>query len=379
MLQIFFKSRLLSICFVLICCFLLSCTMVKSRYSTELLDNETVCIFVNIENKLQRVFNVEIKDQPFVSDLNTCDYLLVSTIYKTELPLANASGVRMEKETTIMSLYTLYKYNKRQKIKVQKAFENTSIQEFYQYTSGKNASMSKGSGVTMNEVQEMITEFQGIINNYSSVNDKMREVLLKIGSGSKKISMSYFIDSLLLTASDQSRDDVETQLAKELAHLIMDTAIFDIIDWKKDMHIRECRRYYDAFIDIDWSKYVLTNEMTVQDSDLEWTDQQKLDLKESCQTHFVEYQREKKRIKEEEAVMHKERLAGELPIRIKLERSNMRHEIEEYINRDENSIETKRAQSVKEFREGGKMDYVDGKIKRTALVDKEKIDKNKTI
>ena len=54
-----------------------------------------------------------------------------------------------------------------------------------------------------------------------------------------------------------------------------------------------------AFIDIDWSKYVLTDEMTVQDSDLEWTDQQKLDLKESCQTHFVEYQREKKRIKEE--------------------------------------------------------------------------------
>ena len=65
----------------------------------------------------------------------------------------------MEKETTMMSLYTLYKYDKRQKIKVQKAFENTSIQEFYQYTSGKNASMSKGSGVTMNEVQEMITEF----------------------------------------------------------------------------------------------------------------------------------------------------------------------------------------------------------------------------
>lgn len=308
------------------------CYGVQSNYSSSILNNEKICIYVNIENNAQRIFNKTLTENWHVSTIPNCDYLLVATLYSNNIKISNASGVRLENNVMMTANYNIYKYNIQNKNKIDNILNNLDLRDFQQYTSGKNASMSKGSGVTITEHMENILEMQGILRVYNGTTNKLGSILEPVGNGSVNASSSYAIHDVLLTNSNQGLYDTEQQLAQYLANDVMENVVFDIIDFKIEKQKQQCRKYYDKFIHIDLSKYVKTDAETDKPSNDEFdtmTKEDKQKLEQLCSKEFKIYKKEKEQRKQQELQIHNERKIKEQERRIEIEKSGSRREIEE--------------------------------------------------
>ena len=346
-----------------ICCYSYGCVGVLSKYNQSVLDGEKICVYANIENEMQRVFIKTLKDNPFITELEKCNYLLVATIYSSLSSLSRSGGVKMEENINANVIYNLYKYDAKEYLKVKDILNNPTIREFHQYTSGKNVSMSKGSGASMREARETTFELQGILKVYNDTNNRLARILKLANKGTERSAMSYFFNILTPTASVQNKSDIETQLARELASRIIDDVIFDIIDFKAEEHKGKCRQYYDAFIEVDLSKYVLLNDnVFAEQKNSKMTEIQKKDFELSCKNEFKEYIEEKQTKKDEEKKEHIDRLDREKQLRKNLELAGKRAEIEEYIlqeNRRKNNEIDKIKKDEKEFIENQKLNLTE--------------------
>ena len=306
------------------------CKSIHSQYGSNLIVDKNICVYLNIENNLNRVFIRRLKENPNIvnsTDIDSnCDYLLLVVLYQTYLEVLNAMSIRIENKITMSATYDLYKYDKTKTSKIKTVLETPILYEFEQYMGEKNKSMSKSGGANANEHKEKNFEVKGTLNVYYGTKVRIDKILKSIGSGKDTEDGAYMVDNALLTSLQQSKEDVENQLAKTLAERVFDDVILDIISYKQSEHEKECREYYDKYLNINFDDKNLQYSIGSQKNKMK----EKESFEKSCDAEFKKYRQEKDKAERRKAEEHKKRIKKEKNIRLKMIESGRQSDIEEY-------------------------------------------------
>ena len=332
------------------------CESIHSQYGSNLIADKNICVYLNIENNLNRVFIRRLKENPNIvnsTDVGSnCDYLLLVVLYQTYREVLNAAGIRGENKITMSAIYDLYKYDKTKTSKIKTVLETPILYSFEQYVGAKNKSMSKSGGANANEHKEKNFDVKGTLNVYYGTKVRIDEILKPI-SGSKDTEDGiYMVNNALLTSLQQSKEDVENQLAKTLAERVFDDAILDIISYEQSEHKKECREYYDKYLNINFDDKNLQYSVGSQKN----TMKEKELFEKSCDVEIKKYRHEKNKIERKRVEEHRKRVKKEKIIRLKMIESDRQSDIEEY-----RLLEKKR-----EYKKGNKQGGFNEKNKSTA-------------
>ena len=311
----FIRSSFLLLVFSALSCQKLS---VSNKYTTS---NEKICIHLNIESNIDRLFLKQFKENPNVANIDDCDYFLLATITKMPRAITSSAGIQVINNVNMYAYYNLYKFNRTKLNEVKNILENPSIYEHINYTGKKKPAILKSSSA-MNEIREQTGENQNIMNIYAKTNIKINKLLTKISNGYSNKNINYVINYGLLTNLQQSRDDAEEQIIKTLAEQIYNNILLDIEDFNLNEHSQKCREYYDKCI----NPFLDENEKTTICNTIAIASEEKKMLETSCKAEFNKYEKEK--IEQR----HQER-----EYRLKLIRTKMQDKIRE-IERDEVKI-----------------------------------------
>lgn len=306
------------------------CKSVHSQYGSNLISDKNICVYLNIENNLNRVFIRRLKENPNIinsTDVsNNCDYLLLVVLYQTHMEILSAAGIRIENKITMSAVYNLYKYDKTKTSKIKTVLETPILYNFDQYVGAKNWLMSKSGGANANEHKEKDFEVKGTLNVYYGTKVRIDEILKQIGSGKDTEDGIYMVNNALLTGLQQSKEDVENQLAKTLAERVFDDAILDIISSEQLEHKKECREYYDKYLNINFDdknlRYIVGSQKnTMKEKEL---------FEKSCEIEFKKYKQEKDKAERRRVKEHKKMIKKERNIRLKMIEFDRQGDIEEY-------------------------------------------------
>ena len=303
----FIKSSFLLIVFFALSCQNLS---ISNKYKT---GNEKICIHLNIETNIDRLFVKQFKENPNISDIDDCDYFLLATITKIPRAITSSAGIQVINNVNLYAHYNLYKFDRTKLNEVKNILENPSIYEHINYTSKKKPAILKSSSV-MNDIREQAGENQNVMNIYSRTNRKINKLLTKISAGYSNKNINYVINYSLLTNLQQSRDDAEEQIIKTLAEQIYNNVLLDIEDFNFSEYSRKCQKYYNKCI----NPFFDENEKTTECNAMAITFEEKKKLETSCKTEFNKFEKEKI-----------EQQQQEREYRLKLIRAKMQDKIKE--------------------------------------------------
>ena len=156
------------------------CKSISSQYSQKTINDRKVCFYLNIENNAQRIFIRRIKESPNVVDFENCDYLVLTTLYQVQSDIMNPMGIRVESRIAMNLVYDIYKNDKTKIMQIKSILDNPILQKYDQYTGSKGGSMSKGSGVSVNEHQEKNYEIKSSYNVYTGTKIRIDNLLAKV-------------------------------------------------------------------------------------------------------------------------------------------------------------------------------------------------------
>ena len=211
-----------------------SCDNIYSVYNTKIINNEKICVHTYLENNYSRRFLFFFLENPHISEMPNCDYLLVVAIEGDYNTVNNVAGIRLENKVKLNAKYSLFKYEDKKYHQVKDILENPTIRSFEQYTSNKNASLSKGRSLATNEKAERTFDSTGLREIYKTTTKRLQNHLSLIGGGMRTAEMVYMTNNLLLSSLEQGQTDAENQLATSLAQTILNSAILDILDFYKE-------------------------------------------------------------------------------------------------------------------------------------------------
>ncbi len=240
-----FSILLHNIIILLVLFLIYSCDNIYSVYNTKIINNEKICVHTYLENNYSRRFLKSLKENPHINEMPNCDYLLVVAIEGDYNTVNNVAGVRLENKVKLNAKYSLFKYEDKKYHQVKDILENPTIRSFEQYTSNKNASLSKGRSLATNEKVEKTFDSVGLQEIYKTTKERLQNHLSLIGGGMRTAEMVYMTNNLLLSSLEQGQTDAENQLATSLAQTILNSAILDILDFYKEQEQRECLRLYN--------------------------------------------------------------------------------------------------------------------------------------
>ena len=209
---------------------LFNCQNLSNKYNTT---GEKICVYLNINNNNDRLFLKRFKENPNISNIDDCDYLSLIFIQQTQRAILNSAGIRILNSTTFSAYYNLYKIEKDKISEVRQVLDNPSVQEYLDYTGGKNPVILKSSA-TINENKEITYENQSENRVYNSTNARVGSLLRNISSGFNVENGSSAVNYALLTNLQQSREDIEKQLLQTLADRTYDDVLLDVLEYKKN-------------------------------------------------------------------------------------------------------------------------------------------------
>ena len=209
---------------------LFNCQSISNKYNTI---GEKICVYLNIHNDNDRLFLKRFKENPNISNIDDCDYLSLIFIQQTQRAILNSVGIRMLNSTTFSAYYDLYKIEKDKISEVKQVLDNPSVQEYIDYTGGKNPVILKSSA-TINENKEITYENQSENRVHNSTKARVASLLRNISSGFNVENGSSTVNYNLLTNLQQSREDIERQLVQTLADRTYDDILLDVLEYKKN-------------------------------------------------------------------------------------------------------------------------------------------------
>jgi hypothetical protein len=300
-----------------------ACKNISSQYGEKNIINKKICVYINIENNAQRMFTRRIKENPNVVDIENCDYLLLAELLQSQSDILNNFGIRIESKITMHSSYFLYKNDISKIEQIKSILETPDIRTYEQYTGKKGGSLSKGPGVATNEHQEKNYEISGSHSVYIGTKARIDKILKQISEGDDFADSVYMVNNALLTGLQQSKEDIEYQLSRNLAEKVIDDAIFDIMNFEKSEHIKKCRAYYDKYVNIYF------NEKEIKYLRQEGVSNDKL-LETECENEFNMFQKENEKNEQNIQKKYEQRIKKERNIRYEIFKSGKQSEIEQY-------------------------------------------------
>ena len=163
-----FSILLHNIIILLVLFLIYGCDNIYSVYNTKIINNEKICVHTYLESNYSRRFLKSLKENPHINEMPNCDYLLVVAIEGDYNTVNNVAGVRLENKVKLNAKYSLFKYEDNKYHQVKDILENPTIRSFEQYTSNKNASLSKGRSLATNEKVERTFDSAGLREIYKT-------------------------------------------------------------------------------------------------------------------------------------------------------------------------------------------------------------------
>jgi len=236
------------ISFIFLSFFLSSCKNIKSLYDEDIIDNDKICIFTNIENNFTRSFLSKLKENPHIGDFPQCEYLLFLIIYDKTLPIINMVGLNQGKIIDMNVYYILYKNDQLKIDKVKEIFDNPSMRTYKQYIERYDFYMS--GGTMTNENTYVNYNNEGLRSYYNDMIKRISNVLDEVNSTNIQEQMSMSINPLLPFSTTQERQSYEIQMSEIIAERVIQNVVLDIVEYKHKMEENEkqCKKLYDEIM-----------------------------------------------------------------------------------------------------------------------------------
>jgi len=292
-----------NIFFLILSLWLCKCEKTYSLYDVNIINNEKICVHMYLEDNYSRRFLQSLKESPHIAEMPNCHYLLIVALDSNYRTVNNVAGVRLENKVYITAKYNLFKYEKIKSTQIENILENPTIRDFEQYTSNKNAYLTKGRSLATNENAERNFDSAGQKKLYTTTTNRIKNILPLIGGGAENAESVYMTNNLLLSSLEQSKADAENQLAKTLGQTIINSAILDILNYYDEKEKKECIQLYN------------TNNAPA--------------IVQKCHSHWKEHEKQIKEKQQRQLEENKQQEFNNIQIRKQLLRDNQQEDIME--------------------------------------------------
>ena len=208
-----------------------SCYGVRSKYSEKITNNEKICLFINIYNEYHRNYLNKLKEQPNVSEMPDCDYLLYSNIDFIKSSQATVSGVYFTETIKASTYYKLYKFDKERYKEITDIINTPDIVAFKKSTGILQSSLSRNK--TFNEMAREQVEKVALNSSIKMMEKRLDDILDIVGMNTFTDVSSYTNNLIIITSNIQSQKDAKKQLINSASQRVMDYVLLDILKYRE--------------------------------------------------------------------------------------------------------------------------------------------------